>query len=141
MKILLIWSKQYKKESSSNLSHKNNSKKATHWRRIKWVCMSELAYPWNCGVAVEGGQGECAPPLVDSRRLSPPLLARRLGLALVALMLRCTPRWLGDCAVPTGAPTVPPGAPPLRESELPDRDPSLSGWKTTPVWTSDNNFC
>lgn len=64
----------------------------------------------------------------DSRKVSPPDDALLLGLALVAEMERWTPRWTceGDCAFPDD---TAPGGRFQRDSELPDRDPSLSGWK------------
>lgn len=73
---------------------------------------------------------ECAPPLagwVDSRRVSPPEEARRLGLALVADIERWTPLCEGDCAlvVPVLVPET--GWILRSDKELPDREPSLSG--------------
>lgn len=67
---------------------------------------------------------------MDSRKLSPPAEALLEGLELVAEMERWTPLCDGDTPVPA-PPVVPPVEPPpptifLKDSELPDREPSLS---------------
>jgi hypothetical protein len=76
---------------------------------------------------------ESLDPAGDSRKLSPPEDALRLGFELVAEIERCTPRWPcdGDCALlevllgPVEA--GPDGAMFRSDRELPDLDPSLSG--------------
>ena len=71
--------------------------------------------------------------VVDSRMVSPPDEALRLGLEFVAEIDRCTVRCAGDWAVLLFAVTATPilCCKPRKDSELPDLEPSLSGCNVT----------